>query len=188
MKDILNAMNSNPLYHTFPKGTFRNFTTFVIATITLGLLLAAGSATANTSDAPATVAAATAKTNSVTAADGTNTITGEIAVPISVFELSEKSHDPFFPASVRRAVMDVTTNAAPLFKASTFTLKALSGPAGHRLALINNRTVAQGEKTEITTPTGKFTVYCEEIKENSVIVRTLAQPDPVEIFFRKGAQ
>lgn len=165
-----------------------HFAVNMFAILAVTTLLGSTTACANTGDTATVSAIANGKTNTLDTANGTNSPSKEVPVPVSVFELTEKSHDPFFPTSVRRAVADLTTNAPPMFQASSFTLKALSGSAGHRLALINNRTLATGEKTEITTATGKLVIYCEEIKENSVVIRTLAQPDPIEIFLRKTAQ
>jgi hypothetical protein len=120
-------------------------------------------------------------------AAGTNAEPAELAVPLSVFDLTVKpSKDPFFPLSVRQPVPAATNVVA--FSAASFTLKGLSGAAGRRLALINNRTLADGESTEITTPTGKVKIHCIRIKEGSVIVRADTQPDTIEIFLRKAAQ
>ncbi len=128
------------------------------------------------------------KTNSAPATADTNSPAKVVAIPRSVFEITEKSRDPFFPNSARQSAVSASTNVVPVFAPATFTLKALSGSATKRLALINNRTLAQGEKAEVTTATGKFLIYCEEIKENSVILRTETAPDPVEVFLRKAVR
>ena len=139
---------------------------------------------------PPALLARGANTNAVASGSvpSTNSPAVEVPVPVSTFELTTETRDPFFPMSVRQAVATKTTNAAPVFSSSTFTLKGLSGNVGHRLAVVNNRTVAVGEKTEVTTPTGKFIISCEEIRTNSVLLRTESQPDPIEVFLRKSAQ
>jgi hypothetical protein len=135
---------------------------------------------------PATSRARETGTNSVTAgkdsaASSTNAPTAEPPLPVSVFELTTETRDPFFPLSLRQAVKHEATNTAPAFKASSFVLKGLSGAAGHRLAVINNRTFAVGEKWEVTTTSGKFPIICDEIREQSVLIHTDTQLEPIEL-------
>ncbi len=153
----------------------------------LALLSAAHGATNPVPSAAKTNASvAHSGTNSATA--GTNAAPVELPIPLAVFDVASKpTHDPFFPLSLRKPVAD-TTNAAPAFSASAFTLKGLSGSTGRRLALINNRTIASGENAEITTPSGKIKIRCLEVKESSVVIRAESQSEPVEIFLRKNAQ
>ena len=137
------------------------------------------------------LSAATARaagTNAAPAAASTNAPAIEVPLPVSTFELTVETRDPFFPASLRQAVTNAVAKAVPAFNASNFVLKGLSGGAGHRLAVINNRTFAIGEKYEVTTPTGKVPITCEEIKEQSVIIRTETSLEPIELTLRKGAQ
>ena len=153
----------------------------------LGLIASAqGTSSTNGLVLGKTNAAAAAATNAI----GTATNLGPVEVPIpaAVFDLSAKpTKDPFFPLSLRQPVQ-IATNATPTFSASVFNLKGLSGSSGHRLALINNRTVAAGEDAEITTSAGKVKIQCVEIKESSVIIRAESQTDPLEVFLRKSAQ
>ena len=150
------------------------------------LLVAATAARAAANDAaPATTA--TVSTNSASGTD-TNAAPKELPIPRSTFELTANTHDPFFPNSLRHAAGNDKTNAVAGLIPSNFQLKGLSGPAGKRLAVINNRTFGPGEKYEVTTATGKVIIRCEEIKENSVLIRTEGMIDPVEIFMRKTAQ
>jgi hypothetical protein len=129
---------------------------------------------------------AASATNSVTTA--TNLGPVEVPIPAAVFDLAAKpTKDPFFPLSLRQPIQQAT-NATPAFSAAVFNLKGLSGSPGHRLALINNRTVAAGEDAEITTASGKVKIQCVEIKESSVIIRAESQTDPLEVFLRKSAQ
>jgi hypothetical protein len=135
------------------------------------------------------------KTNAVASASATNAVGAvtnlgpvEVPIPTAVFDLAAKpTKDPFFPLSLRQPVQ-IATNATPTFSAAVFNLKGLSGSPGHRLALINNRTVAAGEDAEITTSAGKVKIQCVEIKESSVIIRAESQTDPLEVFLRKSAQ
>jgi hypothetical protein len=112
------------------------------------------------------------------------TVPPEPEIPKSVFTVSgEKLKDPFFPNSTR---VKVVPTAAPLVSSSTFELKAITGPPGARLAIINNRTVANGEDAEVTTPLGRLKIHCLEIRESSVTIRSPLSPEPIELRFRKG--
>ena len=123
------------------------------------------------------------------ATSGTNSIPLERVVPPSIFNVTNQPvKDPFFPLSTRQPFPMPTTSAAPVFSASAFMLKALSGPPEQRLAMINNRTLAAGEGAEISTPTGKIKIRCLAIREFSAIIRVADQPDTVEVFLRKAAQ
>ena len=127
---------------------------------------------------------ASAKTN----APATNSAPAELPVPPAVFDLAmTPTKDPFFPLSTRHP-SPLVTNEVPTFSASNFKLGGLSGSSKVRLALINNRTLAEGEKAEITTPSGKIKIRCVEIKENSVVIRAESMPDTIEVFLRKAAQ
>jgi hypothetical protein len=118
----------------------------------------------------------------------TNAAPVELPLPLGTFDLkAAPTKDPFFPLSTRQPVPQAT-NAAPAFTSGAFMLKGLSGHAGERLALINNRTVAAGESAEITTAFGHVKIHCIRIKENSVVIRAESQPDEIEVFLRKAAQ
>ncbi len=147
------------------------------AAVVLFLALAAGARGANTN------------TNTVAgkADAATNAGPVELPVPKSVFELTVvPTKDPFFPLSLRQPLPTATNSLA--YSASSFLLKGLSGSAGRRLALINNRTLADGETTEITTAAGKIKIHCVQIKESSVIIRADNQSETIEVFLRKSAQ
>jgi hypothetical protein len=49
-------------------------------------------------------------------------------------------------------------------------LNGLSGAGQKRLAIINGSTVAEGEVSNIPTPTGRVRIRCVEIKDTSVII------------------
>jgi hypothetical protein len=145
------------------------------AAVALFLTVAAGARGANATNV-------TGKAGAVT-----NAAPAELPVPKSVFDLTAvPSKDPFFPLSVRQPVPTATNTLA--FSASSFLLKGLSGSSGRRLALINNRTLADGETTEITTAAGKVKIHCVQIKESSVIIRADNQSETIEVFLRKSAQ
>ena len=112
------------------------------------------------------------------------TVPPEPEIPQSVFTVAGgKVKDPFFPNSTR---IKTVVTAAPQISSSTFELKAITGPPGARLAIINNRTVANGEDAEVTTPLGRLRIHCVEIRDSSVTIRSSLSPDPIELRFRKG--
>ena len=157
------------------------------------LLLAAILLAVHTSRADTAPAhpAADGKTNVVKSAEaGSETNRGPklLPIPVSVFEASPSIHDPFFPESIRLHANTVSNTAVPVFSPSNLKLKALFGSANHRLAMINNHTFCSGEKAELITLNGKLMVYCDEVKENSVMIHTDSQLQPIEIFISKGVR
>ena len=79
--------------------------------------------------------------------------------------------DPFFPKSTRTQI------AAPVNSIETgpsfgfLSLKGVSGPKNHRLAIINNKTFEPGEEADLPTATGqRVRVKCVEIRDDGVVV------------------
>jgi hypothetical protein len=98
--------------------------------------------------------------------------TGTNAVPQSVFTLPAADvhcRDPFFPKSVRLAAGE-NHKPTPALSSMVLVLNGLSGPPDHRLAMINGRTLAEGEETEFITDAGRVRVRCVQIKGQTVIV------------------
>jgi hypothetical protein len=153
-----------------------------LAPVTCAAFAVAGAATNQT----AAVAGGNSKTNGVA---GTNAAPVELPVPLAEFELTIKpTKDPFFPNSTRQPVPIISTNTIQPYDPANFTLKGLSGTRAERLALVNNRTVAKGETSEVNTPAGKIKIRCIEIKEYSVIIMVDGQTEPIEISLRKILQ
>jgi hypothetical protein len=115
-------------------------------------------------------------------AQGTAVSVASNAVPKSVFVPSGK--DPFFPNSTRPTAgsqkPDVSPTPAPV-DASMLRLRGITGPADHRIALINNRTFAPGEQGEVSAREGKLLIRCVEIRERSVLVTVEGQPEVHEL-------
>src|SRR4051812_10837528 len=123
------------------------------------------------------------------AATGTNAPSQEALIPRAVFDItSSPVKDPFFPLSTRTAVVATATTNAPTISAASFQLKGLSGTSNQRLALINNRTMASGEFSEVTTPNGRIKIQLLEIKENSVLIRTESQTEPIELRYEEHSR
>jgi hypothetical protein len=144
------------------------------------------------------VAGATINTNSVVASKdkpavpaATNDVKAPLPIPASVFDVTLMPiKDPFFPNSIRVPNPTKTKEVVGV-SARSFQLMALSGSTGERLAMINHRTMGVGEAREVPVPqVGKITIRLLQIKENSVIIRVIAppQPDLIEVTLRKGAQ
>ena len=106
---------------------------------------------------------------------GTNASTnaGASDIPHSVFvqpKNQQQGRDPFFPDSIRPygSVSTAPTNSS--VSSASLVLNGLSGTGQKRLAIINGSTVAEGEESNIPTPTGRVRVRCVEIKDSSVII------------------
>jgi hypothetical protein len=83
--------------------------------------------------------------------------------------------DPFFPRSTDNVIAPpVTLNpgtVAPGTVPEWVALKGISIIANRRLAIINNRTVAEGEEFTLKLSGGKsVTLRCVEIKDKSVVI------------------
>jgi hypothetical protein len=122
----------------------------------------------------------------------TNAPAAEVVIAKSEFnEKLPQGRDPFFPRSTRRmpVVVSASPNAAPVAQKpsidlSQFVLKGISGSAARRLAIVNDRTFAAGEDQEVTTRTGKMHIYCQEIRDNSVLISFGNPPQPLELRLR----
>ena len=100
----------------------------------------------------------------------TNTSPEKIDVTKSTFVVPSSpamGRDPFYPNSVRlkpKIVAVKPTGETPL------VLKTLLGTTERRLAQINNQIFAEGDQYDVTTPDGRTTVRCIQIRDDSVIV------------------
>ena len=108
-------------------------------------------------------------------AAATETLTTSNAVPKSIFVIptdAKQGRDPFFPDSQRFVSAGPTTNAAPVstVSPSAFVLQGISGTADRRLAIINGRTLAEGEETEVTVNGTRLRFRCLEIKADAVVI------------------
>jgi hypothetical protein len=133
-------------------------------------------------------AAATSPGGPVTAPAGTNAAPAAAAIPQSVFVIPtsrEEGRDPFFPKSDRvlggGEPVKGNAPAAPVF---TVVLNGLSGPEGHRLAMINGRTLAEGEDSDFATASGHTHVRCLAIHADSVLVEVAGERR--ELHFRQS--
>ena len=96
------------------------------------------------------------------------------AGPKSVFvDEVDFGKDPFFPRSIRRPKLLVHTTDSETVRSIVpdfIVLKGISVLKDRKLAIINDRTVAEGEEFFLKTSGQPLKVKCLEIKDRSVIV------------------
>jgi len=100
------------------------------------------------------------------------------AAPRSVFvnpSSPKEGRDPFFPTSTRPYENAQVNQQPHIGDLSSLVLKGVSGPAGSRLAIINNHTFGVGDEQDLVTPQGRIRVRCIEIKDDSVVVESGGQ-------------
>src|ERR1019366_9551834 len=95
-------------------------------------------------------------------------------IPQSLFIIPTtppEGKDPFFPGSTRifNDVV-VTTKLQPPVVVWELKLNGMSGPADHRLSIINNHTFETGEEGEVVSNVGRSRIICKDIKADSVRV------------------
>jgi len=140
------------------------------ALVAVGCGSACAAGTAKTTPAPSAAPAETASQKSV------------FLMP----KAATQGRDPFFPASSRLWAVTVKAvpSSQPAAPAVALVLNGLSGSSEHRLAMINGRTLAEGEESEINIAGVRVQVRCLEIKTDSVVVqaagerRVLSFPHP----------
>src|SRR3974390_740074 len=88
----------------------------------------------------------------------------------SVFNLSGRIKDPFFPKSTRTNPIVITSLVVPVITPSSFVLKGISGGEGNRLVLINNKNFAVGEADFVDTPAGRKKITVVKNNEFSAVV------------------
>ncbi len=97
--------------------------------------------------------------------------------------------DPFFPDSQRRRpqaqVSQVTAVAQPSSWLAQFQLKGIAWNKDRRLALINNATLAEGEKGPVKVNGQSIIIQCIEIRERSVLISIEGVKEVKEIRFSK---
>jgi len=87
---------------------------------------------------------------------------------------AKQGRDPFFPESQRFVGTSSTTNASshPIASMSpaALLLQGISGSADRRLAIINGRTLAEGEEADVDVSGTRIHFRCVEIKADAVVV------------------
>jgi hypothetical protein len=138
------------------------------------IILGASIAAALASNLDAAPAAAPAGKNpqADSAAAPTNVI------PRSVFNVPaspKEGRDPFFPTSVGAADTGSSTKKSSSISTVALVLKGLSGTPEQRLAIINDRTVAEGEEADVSTGGGRVRIRCIQIKSDSVVIEVAGE-------------
>jgi hypothetical protein len=97
----------------------------------------------------------------------------------SVFNMPaspKDGRDPFYPASSRPYQTAVVASAKTAdLNMSLLVLQGISGQPPHRLVIINKRTFAVGDDSEVSTSQGRIRVHCLEINENSAVIEANGQ-------------
>ncbi len=78
--------------------------------------------------------------------------------------------DPFFPTSTRRGAAKTPTVVEGPPAVPQLTLKGISGPKNHRLAIINNKTFEVGEESDLRLGNQIVRVRCVEVRDDGVTV------------------
>lgn len=105
--------------------------------------------------------------------------TNEMVISPSVFVLPtspQEGKDPFYPRSMRPYAAYRVAHTNPVVVAAPILvdlhLNGISGTVTRPLAIINNRTFSIGEQAEVPTSTGRVTVRCLEIRNDTVIIQS----------------
>jgi hypothetical protein len=107
----------------------------------------------------------------------TNATPAEPEPPKSLFRIpgsAQEGRDPFFPQSALRKPAPIAFTNAPVAIVE-LELKGISGSAGRRLAIINNRTFEPGEEGTVLSNVGRVRLICKEITTDSVRVNVNGQ-------------
>ena len=114
-----------------------------------------------------------------TTSDGQTAPQSTFTVPRSL----KQGRDPFNPGSTRfiAVIPDPPEEAEGPAK---LELKGISGTDTRPLAIINNRTFAEGDEQSVNTPQGRVMVMCLAIEGTTVKVR--AQGQTRQLMMRKG--
>ncbi len=103
--------------------------------------------------------------------------TDSSAVPQSVFTIPSnfgEGRDPFYPNARYMFGTVITDIKRPtVLGADLLRLNGISGTVDHKLAMINFRTVAEGETNEVLTTSGRVRFRCVEIKNHSVVIEVI---------------
>ena len=99
------------------------------------------------------------------------------AVPQSTFNIPSnfsQGRDPFYPnARYMLGEIHVVAQVRVTAGIDLIHLNGISGSADHKLAMINFRTMAEGETNDFLTVSGHVKVRCVEIKSQSVVIEVI---------------
>jgi hypothetical protein len=138
--------------------------------------------TAGCSDAPKPATPGKADDKAKASATNTNNLV-EYDVQSVFDDDPRKTKDPFFPKSNRRigkAVVGKLT--AETAKVADLHLRGVIGSPGRFIAMINDKTFANGEKSQVTLSPGQYLVVkVIKISERSVTVSVDGEATPREL-------
>jgi hypothetical protein len=111
------------------------------------------------------------------------------AVPKSIFTIPAsfaQGRDPFFPnARYMFGAQAITKTPSSTPSTSLLVLNGISGTADHKLAIVNLRTMAEGETNEVSTAFGRVRIRCIEIRRESAVIEVIGG-ERRELHLRSG--
>jgi hypothetical protein len=118
-----------------------------------------------------------ATTNSPAATNATAHAAASTNANLSVFD--PKGRNPFFPATASEIAVGPGGEAQP---AVLLALKGISGASNRRFAIINDRTFAVNDESEVIIPGGgRIRIRCVEIRDNIAVVTIGRTGDRIEL-------
>ena len=108
---------------------------------------------------------------------GAATTDSSNTVPQSIFTIPSnfsEGRDPFYPnARYMFGETRIVTQVRSTAGIDLLHLDGISGTADHKLAMINFRTMAEGETNDFLTVSGRVKIRCVEIKSRSVVIEAI---------------
>jgi hypothetical protein len=103
--------------------------------------------------------------------------TPQVARSVFIQPASPKEgRDPFFPGSTRPYVSQAPAISSAATDLSSLVMQGITGPPGHRLAIINNVTFGVGDDAMVRTPQGgRIQIHCLEISADSAVIEADGQ-------------
>ncbi len=94
--------------------------------------------------------------------------------------------DPFFPESRRLSPGNSQKDPAAVpVPGDQLKLKGIALGEKRRLALVNNQTLAEGEKASVKLGASSVAIQCLEIRERSAVILIVATREAKELFLAK---
>lgn len=88
----------------------------------------------------------------------------------------KEGRDPFYPASSRPYQAAVLPTAKTMdLNLDLLVMQGISGAPPNRLVIINKRTFAEGDSSEVSTSQGRIRVHCLEINDHTALIEVNGQ-------------
>jgi len=86
-------------------------------------------------------------------------------------------------SQAQQKVVNSTPPPSSVFS-NLLALKGISGPPAHRLAIINDQTMGQGETANVKVGGQRVRVKCVEIRERAAIVMIADEQRPIQLLLQ----